>query len=314
MNNARALIKWPGSKWRMAKWVIQNMPPHDLYCEPYCGSAAVFFTKGRSLLEVLNDKNWDLHNFFLQLRERPDELIWAIKNTPYSYSEWEYAKSVGAYFALIENRAKRGSAPKIENPRMIFENMTGIERARLFYVRCQMSILGEAVVGDGFRRQKIYSRGKSGKSSMKPAAISWMETEHIMEFSRRLQGVTLENSEALDILTLYGKSAATLFYVDPPYLGQTRSRRSWYLHEEVTKADHTELLEKLQSLNSMVLLAGYQSKLYDSKLIGWERRDHEVRTNGGGKAVESLWLNQLAATTLEEAKKAHRDSSPPRLL
>ena len=47
----RPLLRWMGSKWLMAPFVIQHLPPHTLYCEPFGGSASVLMRKPRS-------KNW----------------------------------------------------------------------------------------------------------------------------------------------------------------------------------------------------------------------------------------------------------------
>jgi DNA adenine methylase len=313
-DSRRALLKWHGSKFRLAKpWIIPNIPSHDLFCEPFGGSGSVTLLKERSRLEVWNDLNWDLHNFMMMLRTSPEHLIWAIQNTPYSYSEWQYASSAGEYFAMLEARAKKGSPPKINENLSVFEHMNGIERARLFYVRCQMSIMGEGVVGNGFRRQKKYSRGKSGKSSMKPAALSWMETDHILEYAKRFKGVVLENAQASDVMQVYD-SPETCFYVDPPYLGHSRRRTAAYAHELVSTADHTELLTLVNSLTSMVLISGYRSDLYDSHLAGWQRLDRQARINGPGEATESLWLNPQASERLERDKKNRQKLSPPRLL
>lgn len=316
----RPIIKYHGGKWRLGKWIVPILEEiqHDLYCEPFGGSAAVLLQKERSLMEVWNDMSWDLHNFFTVLREAPEQLVWAIQNTPYSYSEWQYASSIGAYFAKLENSDETGSPRKIKvhgTSRGVFDHINNLERARLFYIRCQMSIMGEGVINAGFRRQKMYSRGISGKSSMKPASLSFMETEHIWQTVDRLRGVVLENAPASDIISLYDKPE-TLFYVDPPYLGTTRARRVAYHHELVSKADHIDLLVLLETLNSMVVLSGYPSELYKTHLErkGWRRLDHQARINGAGQRIESLWLNRKTQERLEQAKKEKAKVSARRLL
>ena len=30
-----AILKYPGAKWRIADWIIDNMPTHHSYVEPY---------------------------------------------------------------------------------------------------------------------------------------------------------------------------------------------------------------------------------------------------------------------------------------
>jgi len=41
------ILKYPGAKWNLANWIIQQMPPHKVYLEPFFGSGAVFFNKPR---------------------------------------------------------------------------------------------------------------------------------------------------------------------------------------------------------------------------------------------------------------------------
>lgn len=51
----RAVIKHPGSKWGLAKWIIGHFPEHHSYLEPYFGSGAVLFNKQRSHIETVNE-------------------------------------------------------------------------------------------------------------------------------------------------------------------------------------------------------------------------------------------------------------------
>ena len=88
----KAAIKWHGSKWRMATWIIKHLPDvhqHDIYVEPYGGSAAILLQKPRSRIEVYNDLDDDIFNFFWVLRNYPSMLIDHISNTPYHVKEWE---------------------------------------------------------------------------------------------------------------------------------------------------------------------------------------------------------------------------------
>ncbi|WP_326520120.1 DNA adenine methylase [Faecalispora jeddahensis] len=43
MQQIRSVIKYPGSKWRIADWIINHMAEHRSYLEPYLGSGGVFF-------------------------------------------------------------------------------------------------------------------------------------------------------------------------------------------------------------------------------------------------------------------------------
>ena len=52
----KPLLTYYGGKQRIAKDILSLMPKSDVYIEPFCGGAAVFFARDwTSKLEVLND-------------------------------------------------------------------------------------------------------------------------------------------------------------------------------------------------------------------------------------------------------------------
>lgn len=54
------VLKYPGAKWRMADWIVENMPKHKTYLEPFFGSGAVLFNKTPSPIETVNDLDENL--------------------------------------------------------------------------------------------------------------------------------------------------------------------------------------------------------------------------------------------------------------
>ena len=81
-----------GSKARLAPWIATLMGPHRVYVEPYAGSAAVLFARPTPApYEVLNDLDGNVVTFFRTLRDQPDELIAALRLTPYSRAEFRAA-------------------------------------------------------------------------------------------------------------------------------------------------------------------------------------------------------------------------------
>lgn len=53
MNEIKPILRWPGAKWRIAKWIASYFPEHGTYLEPFLGSGAVFFTKPPSGSETI---------------------------------------------------------------------------------------------------------------------------------------------------------------------------------------------------------------------------------------------------------------------
>lgn len=207
----RPALRYHGSKFLMAKWIIGFFPPHDCYVEPYGGGAAVLLQKPRSYLEVYNDKDARVVNYFRVLREQPVELARAIELTPYAKAEWELS---------------------------YHDDGDPLERARRFYVKAFMNIAGPtAGWRSGWRRQKVITK-ENGRKRMTPAPITFMAVDHLYAIANRLRGVQIECDEALAVIERFD-SASTLFYVDPPYPESTRNR--WKKHGyayEMTDEEH----------------------------------------------------------------------------
>jgi DNA adenine methylase len=88
-----------------------------------------------------------------------------------------------------------------------------------------------------------------------------------------------------------------LFYLDPPYLHETRATTSDYAHE-MTVDQHTELLNLLGGIRGRFLLSGYRSRLYDeaANAFGWTRHNFELPNNAAGgkkkrRMTECVWTN-----------------------
>lgn len=104
MARLRSPIWWFGGKGNL---VARLLPLLDfsthIYCEPFAGGASVLFGRDPSLakVEVLNDLNGDLHNFYQVLRdpERFPEFQRLCNLTLYARREWR-----GAYETFVSAR------------------------------------------------------------------------------------------------------------------------------------------------------------------------------------------------------------------
>lgn len=86
----------------------------------------------------------------------------------------------------------------------------------------------------------------------------------------------------------------TLIYADPPYLHETRTAKDAYDHE-MTAAQHAELLDVLDACRGAVVLSGYMSDLYRTRLGGWTLHEFSMPNHAGqGRAkqrrVECVWV------------------------
>lgn len=63
-----AILKYPGAKWGLSKWILSFFPDHHSYLEPFFWSGAVFFHKPSSDIETINDLDGNVVNFFACIR------------------------------------------------------------------------------------------------------------------------------------------------------------------------------------------------------------------------------------------------------
>jgi len=72
-------VCWPGGKSRILKELKKRIPPHRIYVEPFAGGAPLFFSKEPAEINVLNDINRDLMDFYRKLREHEGPLVCDMK-------------------------------------------------------------------------------------------------------------------------------------------------------------------------------------------------------------------------------------------
>ncbi len=170
-----------GGKNRLAKTIIALFPEHNCFVEPFAGGAQVFFHKPPSKVEVLNDLDGDLVNFFRVCQSHPDELIRCLR----------YHLASRRWFDLLKN-----TDPEV---------LTDIHRAvRFFYIR--------RVAFGGRILKPTYGYAVTARARFRPARIP----DIIARAHQRLQDVQIECLPYEQILKRYD-SRDTLFYFDPPY-------------------------------------------------------------------------------------------------
>jgi DNA adenine methylase len=253
----KRILNYVGSKWNMAKWIISQMPEHDVYLEPFFGSGAILFNKPSSRIETVNDIDRNIVNLFKVIREKPKELALAVELTPYSREEYYQA------FELLE------------------QELSDIERARVFLIRCWMARGGKTSDRTGWRHNI--------DTVTINALPDWNGIPGtILEATKRLKQVQIENQDANTLIERYNRQDC-LIYADPPYVLETRTQRH-YAHE-MNNGQHIRLLETLNSHSGYVLLSGYDSELYNDLLTGWSKVTKMAKTEAASVKQEVLWLN-----------------------
>jgi len=207
----RAPFPYPGSKARHADWILEHIPEHRTYVEPFGGAAGVLFQKPESKVEVYNDRDGDIVQFFEVLRERPDDLVEWLEAVPYArdvYNKWAEA---------FYNKGHRPDDP--------------IERAGRFFALRYMQFSGKLNGKAGF----------SVKYDVNPASQMKKKSEELKRFADRIKNVQVENRDAVECVNVFD-SSETVFYCDPPYI----ERENLYnaagfnhraLHDKLLEAD-----------------------------------------------------------------------------
>ncbi|MGH9908050.1 MAG: DNA adenine methylase [Pyrinomonadaceae bacterium] len=261
----RIVFGWYGGKFSHLDWLLPQLPPTHHYCEPFAGSAAVLLNRNPSPVETYNDIDGDVVNFFRTLRDQHDDLIRAIGLTPFSREE---------FYSAINGCT---------------EGISGLERARRFYVRARQARTGLAQTATLGRWANCKNTSRAGMSGV---ISRWLGGVDALEsIASRLLRVQIENRPALDIIRLYD-SPDTLFYCDPPYLHETRGDSKAYGFEMDEEA-HLELAEVLYASKGKVAISGYRCHLLDKWYKGWRRFDAPIRHCHSIKKPrqECLWMN-----------------------
>lgn len=261
---AEPVLRWPGSKWRLADWIIQHIPQHEVYLEPFFGSGAVFFNKKPANTETINDLDGHVVNLFRVIRECPEELAALVEMTPWSREEYNLVK---------DNKP-------IGQP---------IEDARRFLVRCWQGFGSKTAHSSSWAHGRVPNVNKPELWSRIP--------QRILAVTERLKQAQIENMDAVRLIKAYNDSR-TCIYVDPPYIQSTRRNNGLYRVEMGAEDEHLRLLSALREHKGAVILSGYHSDLYDNELPGWEKRTAKARVEKGLVATEVIWINPVASNRL----------------
>lgn len=257
MNPSRPILRYHGGKWKLAPWIIDHLPAHRTYVEPFGGAASVLLRKPRSYAEVYNDLDGEVVNLFRVARDHGDDLVRALEMTPFAREEFA------------------GSRIPTEDP---------LERARRMVIRSYMGF------GSNAHNKVSGFRANTRRAGTTPA-MDWSRypSTALPAIIQRLQGVVIEHMDAAQVMTAHD-GPKTVHYVDPPYVHSTRDKGGDYRHE-MTDEDHVRLAELLHTLKGAVVLSGYESPLYSSLYTMWRKVYRRTHADGARERMEVLWLS-----------------------
>ncbi|HAL51830.1 MAG TPA: DNA adenine methylase [Sphingobacterium sp.] len=244
----RTPISYYGGKQKLASRIISLIPRHTLYCEPFIGGAAIFFAKRPSEIEVINDTNGELINFYRTVKE------------DFSALEAEISTS-------LHSRDLHRKASLIYNNPDMFDR---VKRAWAVWILSTQSFAGILDGTWGFDLSKNTTTKK----------INTKRHGFTRTFAQRLQRCQLECADALYVIASRD-TPESFFYCDPPYFNSDLGHYDGY-----TEKDYEDLLNLLSGIKGKFLLSSYPSPILKrfTKKYGWQKWSINQKISVNAKA------------------------------
>jgi DNA adenine methylase len=267
----RTPVSYYGGKQTLASIILGLIPEHRIYCEPFLGGAAVFFAKQPSKVEIINDTNGELINFYEVLKHDFTSLEKEIAISLHSRKKHQQAEVVYA------------------NPDM-FDR---VKRAWAVWMLANISF--------GCKLNGCFGYDRTGTNSKK---LANKRTVFTIDYAVRLQEVQIECCDALRIIQSRD-TPETFFYLDPPYVGTDQGHYDGYMQE-----DFDNLLGLLESIKGKFLLSSYRNKSLKefTERNGWYKQEFKMTSSmAHGRTVrdkvEVLTANYPISVKVDERSK-----------
>ncbi len=252
-------ISYYGGKQQMLRHILPIIPEHNLYCEPFCGGAAVFWGKPPSRVEVINDTNEELINFYRVLQLEFPKLQRMVKAT--LHSRKQHRKAWEVY-----------QKPEDHDP---------VTRAWAIFVLSSQGFGSQLAGSWGFDRKK-------GSVAIKVMNKKRQFTDALRE---RIERTQIDCQDALKVIRSFD-SPESFFYVDPPYPNTNQGHYGGYTMDNLES-----LLKVLSGIKGKFLLSNYPAALIEQycKDNGWYQRLFKMPLCVAKKAVKPMKIEVLTA-------------------
>ena len=224
-----------GGKYSLRKPIVDLIPNHEIYVEPFFGGGSVFFHKPVSKLEVINDKSSFVINF------------WEVY-----FNDNNRAKLLGRLEGFVYSEGIFKQAKDIYHEQ---NNYDEIELAWAFFVLVNVSFLG--TITGGFAYSKKLCHNYHDKVAYKI---------ELMKNHQERNNLILFNRDALEVINIYRDNENCFYYLDPPYFNSDMGHYKGY-----KESDYKLLLEALAKVKGKFILSSYPSNILSDyvKRFGW---------------------------------------------
>jgi DNA adenine methylase len=217
-------ITYYGGKQTMLKHILPLVPEHTLYTEVFAGGAALFFAKKRAEVEVINDLNGELINFYRVVVSKYDKLKAKVE-------------------LLLHSRAQHQLAFWIyKNP----WHFSDVDRAWALFALSKMSFAGQLENTFGFDKGM----------SRHPKKIFYAKDAFNLSLKERLECVTIEQDDAMKVLKRFDTPEA-FHFIDPPYVGTNMG----HYKDSFNNEDLKNLLELCTALKGKFMLTMFPNEV-----------------------------------------------------
>ena len=259
----RPLVKTFGGKNYLKHFIVENFPPNyeELhYIEPCIGGGSVFLNKKRSFRETISDIDEDLISVWKIVQKGVNEFVEQLSQL--SYSEEVFKLALDGQFSQEVN----------------------------YYVKQRMSRGG---MGKTFAWSERLRGGIPGDVN------GWKNSiKQLPQIAKRLKNVQISHCDIIKLLESdleYESDIGVFYYIDIPYMHETRVSKDVYDHE-MSFEQHCRLLELIKQSKDKVLISGYHSELYNKELKSWNSDEYGIVNHSGQgkkkqKRVEVVWKN-----------------------
>jgi DNA adenine methylase len=258
-SSLRTPITYYGGKQKLISTIIPLIPQHTLYCEPFIGGAAVFFGKEPSKVEVINDTNKEIVNFYQVCKNRLVDLQLLVR-------------------ATLHSRDLHDDAFVVYNKPHLHDE---VRRAWAVWVLSTQSFSANLDNSWGYDKKKATTSIK----------IQNRKNEFTEDLAIRLQNAQIECADALYIIERRD-GLDSFFYCDPPYFNSNLGHYNGY-----SEQDFENLLKLLSSIKGKFLLSSYPSDLlakYTTK-YKWHTITIDQRVTAAGADKKLFKVEVLTA-------------------
>lgn len=253
-----AALRYRGGKSplkQIGPWVAAQIPYDRFYIEPFAGMLGILLQREPSPVEIVNDTDGFVVDWWTTVRDNPDELEYWMKHTPVSRQLFNEFKE------RLPNEPNR------------------VKRSGMFAYLLTNSILGQG-------GQWSYQWGKSA------SGVWYHLPDRIRPLAERLARVRIEHTDALEILDKTVGLKSAVIYCDPPYPGTAKPGLNKAVNSRV---DHASMCDLIREQPAAIAVSGTNRSGYDLpgwRTSALRASDFIGAFNESGfKRTEMLWMN-----------------------